>query len=675
MTPRLPAARSDATSGFVQWLARLRHGLGGTRRALEREGAEVEAYMAVLRALDDAGIERELVELRATARLGRLDGARPAAACQGACGARARALALLAVLAERELGMPPYARQRLAALALYDGLLVELGDGEGKTLAVAFAAILHAWRGRCCHVATANEYLAQRDAARLRPLYARCGLSVAAVAQAMQPEQATEAYRADVVYAGGKQLLADHLRDQLLLGGVDDALRLRLRQMTQAGAQRQPVMRGLHAVIVDDAETVLFDEATSPVVISAPSDNPLLIEALRGARALIESLQPGRDYQYHERRRDIAFTRDGEQALDALQHLLPPLWQTPARRDDLVCQALLVRDVLRPGRHYVVQQGKLAIVDDYIGRLLNRPAWTQGLHQAIEIGEGLEPTPPSRVLARMSIARFFRGYRQLGGIGVATHGRRHEVWRVLGRLVLCLPPVRVPAPRAVPAVVCSDQAGKRDALVEDLLHLRDRGEACLVSLRRISDAEAIARQLGERQVKCQFINPRQAGDVDAALGNATSAGQITLFLNLDMAGVDLCPAQPSIGLHLLQFDAQDLARQDRRLRHMVGRNGKTGEVRRYFALDDDLFHYHLPIGLRHLHRLIARTVPHLLPRATLLLLGVAQRRAQGQARRLRRMQPRREAQLNQQLAFAGDRDMDVAAQSVGRSTRAGERSP
>jgi preprotein translocase subunit SecA len=660
MTPRWSAARDGGphgAAGHAPWAGRLRHALGATRRALERERLRVEQRMAGLHALDDAAIERELAELRAAARLGRLDGAGPD-------GGRARALALLAVLAGRELGMKPYPAQLVAALALHDGLLVELGDGEGKTLAVALAAILHAWRGRCCHVATANEYLAQRDAGRLRRLYDRCGLTVAFVAQAMQPEQASAAYRADVVYAGGKQLLADHLRDQLLLGGVDDALRLRLRHLTSAGAQRQPVMRGRQAVIVDDADTVLFNEATSPVIISAPSDNPMMIEALGAARALIESLQPGRDYRYRERRRDIEFTRAGELALDGLQHLLPPLWRARARRDDLVRQALLVRDLLRPQRHYVVQQGKLAIVDDHIGRLLNRPAWTQGLHQAIEIKEGLEPTPPSRVLARMSIARFFCGYRQLGGIGVgvAAPALRREARRVFGRLALRLPAAHASQRQTRPVAVFADQAAKRDALVADLLDLHDRGDACLVALRRISDAEAIARELAGRQVKCQFISTRQAGEVEAALANAVRRGQISLFLNLDIAGVDLPAPAPSVGLHLLQFEAQDLARQDRRIRHLPGRDGRPGSARLYLALDDDLFHYHLPAWLRRAHALIARDVPALLPRASGLLLRLAQSRAQRQARRLRRMQPRREAQLNQQLAFAGDLDMDVGAQ-------------
>lgn len=660
MTSRWSAARDGAdhgASGFAPWTRRLRHAAGATRRALERERRLVEQRMDELHALDDAGIERELVGLRATARLGRLDDAGPDAG-------RARAVALLAVLAGHELGMQPYPAQLVAALALHDGLLVELGDGEGKTLAVAMAAILHAWRGRPCHVATANEYLAQRDAGRLRPLYTRCGLTVAAVAQAMQPEQASEAYRADVVYAGGKQLLADHLRDQLLLGGVDDALRLRLRHLTRAGAPQRPVMRGRHAVIVDDADTVLFDEATSPVIISAPSDNPMMIEALSAAREVIEPLQPGRDYRYHERRRDIEFTPAGELALEGRQHLLPPLWRTRARRDDLVCQALMVRDLLRPQRHYLVQQGKLAIVDDHIGRLLHRPAWTQGLHQAIEIKEGLEPTPPSRVLARMSVARFFRGYRRLGGIGVgvAAPALRREARRVFGCLTLRLPASCAPLRPPRPVAVFADQAAKRDAVVTELLHRYDRGDACLVALRRISDAEAIARQLAGRQVKCQFISVRQAGEVDAALANAAQAGRISLFMNLDLAGVDLPAPEASVGLHLVQFEAQDLARQDGRIRRLVGRHGRPGVAGQYLALDDDVFLYHLPAWLRRVHALIARNAPGLVLRVTGLLLRLAQSRAQQQARRLRRMQPRREAQLNQQLAFAGDRDMDVGAQ-------------
>jgi preprotein translocase subunit SecA len=614
-------------------------------------------------------------------------------------GLRPRALALLTELAERSLHWRPYPRQLMAALALHDGLLVSLAAGEGKTLAAALAAILHAWRGGPCHVACGNEYLAQRDAELMRPLFLRCGLSVASVAQNMQPDQAIEAYRADVVYAAGKQFLADFLSDQIILGGIDDPMRLRLRGLAADAGDRQPAMRGLNAVIVDDAETVLFDEATTPVVISAPSDNPMLIDAVRAARELVGHLQAGRDYRVLESRRDIEFTAAGEAVLDSRSDLLPPLWRTPERRDDLLRQAIVVRDLLQPQRHYVVQQGRLTITDDYLGRLLARPAWTHGLHQAIEIKEGLEPTPPSRVLARMSVAQFFQRYHQLGGIGVALHAVRDEAWRTLGRLSLRLRlaarPGEAPADstQLCPPAILPDHAGKLVAFSRALIGLHRCGLPTLVSLRRISDAEAIARLLAEHRIKCQYFSTRQSAGVADMLQSIAQPGQISLTLNQDACGIDLPKLLASDtaavetlsgledgvaeidaalelseypGMRILQFEVQELARQDQRILHLVGRRGHPGVARQYLALDDDLFRYYLPGWCRTLLHQAARRTPGFLPRFTVWMQRFAQYRAENQARRQRRIQPRREALLNQQLAFAGDRDMDVGAQQFGK---------
>ncbi len=689
------ASRSSSAQerpGLAAWLRRLGHALGTTRRRLDADTAEVLSQRDALCNLDEAALSEALTAIRGEIRLGRMSVAKVTATT--ARSHRLRAFALLAEAAARSLSWRPYPQQLQAAMAMHADMLVSLPAGEGKTLAVAFAAILHAWRGRPCHVATANEYLAQRDAELMRPLYARCGLTVAAVAQSMQPEQVAEAYRADVVYAAGKQFLADFLRDQIILGGVDDPLRLRLRGLALDAGARQPAMRGLHAVIVDDAETVLFDEATTPVVISAPSDNPMLVEAVRGAHELVGHLQAGHDYRMNDRLRDIEFTAHGEASLEQHEHLLPPLWRAQERRDDLVRQAIVVRDQLQAQRHYVVQQGRLSIIDDYIGRLLARPAWTHGLHQAIEIKEGLEPTPPSRVLMRMGIGQFFRRYRRLGGIGVEVHELRAEAWQSLGRLSLSIA-TRTAAlsPAALqrcPFALWPDQARKRAALVEALAQLHARGLPALVSLRRISDAEAIAALLAERQVKCQFFNTRQASGVAETLHGIAQPGQITLTLNLEACGADLplalagednlapglanpAPAMseplelaPHPGLRVLQFETQELARQDRRILQLTGRRGHAGVARQYLALDDDLFRYHLPGWCRNLLVQVARTAPGWLHRVSHGLLRYAQYRAEKQARRQRRMQPRREALLNQQLAFAGDRDMDVGAQQFGK---------
>lgn len=678
---------------MATWERRLWHGLGMTRRALETELSEALEQIESLRGLDESALSEALARIRGEARLGRLSNVKGAPG--KARSNRAFALALLAVAAERSLFMRPHPPQLLAALAMHAGMLVEMPAGEGKTLAVALAAVLLAWRGRPCHLATANEYLASRNAELMRPLFARCGLEVVAVVQNMQPDQTTEAYRADVVYAAGKQLLADFLRDQLILGGVEDPLRRRLHGLSADAGGRRPVMRGLHAVIVDDAETVLYDDAATPVVISAPSDNPMMIEAVRCAHELVGHLQAGRDYRALERQRDIEFTVEGESRLEQHEHLLPPLWRARERRDDLVRQAIVVRDQLRPRRHYLVQQGRLSIIDDYIGRLLVRPGWMQGLYQAIEVKEGLKPTPPSRVLARMGVNPFFRRYPHLGGIGDAAYSARSETWRSLGRLSLRLRSSTAMEPYLCRPGIWPNHESKRAAMVQTLVQLHRHGLPALVCLRRVVDAEALAKQLGEQGLGCQYINPRQSSGMTEALNGMTRPGQISLTLNMDACGaglpmmLDASEARmrttksrlkqgvaedaaeiPELthhaGLRVLQFETQDLARQDRRILALAGRPDQPGVARQYLALDDDLFRYHLPGWCGPLLALAARNTSGLSHGIAHLMFRYAQSRAENQARRLRRMQPRREAILNQQLAFTGDRDMDVGAQQYGK---------
>jgi preprotein translocase subunit SecA len=321
---------------------------------------------------------------------------------------------------------------------------------------------------------------------------------------------------------------------------------------------------------------------------------------------------------------------------------LPPLWRTPERRDDLLRQAIVVRDLLQPQRHYVVQQGRLTITDDYLGRLLARPAWTHGLHQAIEIKEGLEPTPPSRVLARMSVAQFFQRYHQLGGIGVALHAVRDEAWRTLGRLSLRLRlaarPGEAPADstQLCPPAILPDHAGKLVAFSRALISLTLNQDACGIDLPKLlaSDTAAVETLSGLED---------GVAEIDAALELSEYPG-----------------------MRILQFEVQELARQDQRILHLVGRRGQPGVARQYLALDDDLFRYYLPGWCRTLLHQAARRTPGFLPRFTVWMQRFAQYRAENQARRQRRIQPRREALLNQQLAFAGDRDMDVGAQQFGK---------
>ena len=312
--PPRDQADGAASSGPTAWRRWLAHRSGQLSRRLHAQAAQAMAAAERARGWDDARLDAELLHLRQALRLGR----EPAAAAGATPPATAvQALAAVAEVAARTVGRRPYQVQLLAALAMHDGLVVQMKAGEGKTLAVALAAVLQGWQGRPCHVVTANEYLAQRDADQMAPLFARCGLRATAVVHGMPPEALRNAYGAELVYATSKQLLADHLCDQIVLGGATDATRRRIHELRPGGAGLVRT-RGLHAALVDEADSVMIDEANTPLIISAPQPNPLLVSAVLAARDIADGLQDGLHYRIDARLREVHLTDAGRAHLEDL---------------------------------------------------------------------------------------------------------------------------------------------------------------------------------------------------------------------------------------------------------------------------------------------------------------------------------------------------------------------
>ncbi|RYY70108.1 MAG: hypothetical protein EOO24_50075, partial [Comamonadaceae bacterium] len=362
--------------------------------------------------------------------------------------------------------------------------------------AVAMAAVLGGWDGRPCHVVTANEYLAARDVELMRKLYTLCGCSASAVTQEMERHLVGPAYACDIVYATAPQLLADFLRDQLLLRGAQSPVQRRLWRMRGGGGGQQPVMRGLYAAVIDEADGVLIDESTTPLIIASPQANPLMVRATHVARELVDQMERDVHYRVHAAgAQDVRLLPAGEDWLDTVEHQLPEFWQQRDRRENLVSMALLARDVFQRDRHYVVQEGRVVIVDENTGRLMPDRSWSHGIHQAIEAREGLELTDPSQTAARMTFQDFFRRYHVLSGASGTLQGIAHEMWSTYGLLTLWLAP-RVPSRlRTGERHVYADREAKLDGIVAETRRLQSEGLPVLVGTRRILDSEAIAERL------------------------------------------------------------------------------------------------------------------------------------------------------------------------------------
>ncbi|MDX1763069.1 MAG: hypothetical protein R3231_01980, partial [bacterium] len=302
----------------------------------------------------------------------------------------AEALALVAEASSRVLGLRPYPVQIIGALALWKGYLAEMATGEGKSLTASLAATIAGWTARPCHVITVNDYLAGRDADTMRPLYSFCGVSVGWVSSTMTPDERRANYEKGIVYTTSKEILADFLRDRLKLGRCHQASRrlIRRRFHGRSALPDELVMRGIDTAIVDEADSVLIDEAVTPLIISHSQPNAPLLEACRIAHKMSESLSEATDYRINQKYREVVLTETGQKKIEALAADRSGMWQSRVRREEWVTQALTARVFYKRGQQYVVHEGEVVIVDEFTGRLMPQRTWQHGLHQAVEAREG-----------------------------------------------------------------------------------------------------------------------------------------------------------------------------------------------------------------------------------------------------------------------------------------------
>ena len=596
--------------------------------------------------LSDEALDERLNQLRAQVRLGGL--------AQDHSGRlRMESMAAISIAGQREIQRLPYQVQVLAAMAMHEGCVVQMAAGEGKTLAVAVAAILHGWRGLPCHVVTSNDYLASRDVELMRPMYERCGVSVQAVVHETPQDELSQHYAADVVYATSKQLLADYLRDAIELNGGLDPARRRIQNFSKRAYSR---MRGLYAAIVDEADNVLIDEAMTPLIISAPQPSPLLSQAVQAAHALAQQMVLDVDYLVLHEFRDVSFTASGKEKLEKITHDLPPVWHAPERREDLMRQALVARDVYLLDRHYLIEDGKIVILDESTGRAMPGRSWSFGLHQAIEVKEGVEISHPTKTMARMSFQEFFTHFHLMGGASGTLQGVRAELWWTYGLATLSVP-TRKPSQLDVkfPKHFASRQE-KWDQLVQDVMDLHQHQVPILVGTRSLIDSELIEQTLRERGLSCAVLNAKHLSQEAEIVEQAGEVGHITVATNMAGRGTDIlidASVERMGGLHVLVLEPHESSRVDWQLYGRAGRHGAPGVAQPYVSMEDDLLKRHLP---RFMQSWLTVLKSSGVLRGTVLpvLLWLSQTLAQWRASAVRRSMRAREAQLRKQLSFAGE---------------------
>ena len=568
------------------------------------------------------------------------------------------AVAAIVEAAERTLGLRPYPVQIVGALALDHGFLAEMATGEGKTLTACLPMILAAWTQRPAHLVTVNDYLSDRDATEMRPLYAFCGVSTAAVTAPMDQAERYRSYQKDVVYVTSKELVADFLRDRLRLGKLQHPTRRLIAGLLPGRALRpdEIVMRGLDTVIVDEADSVLIDEAVTPLIISRARDNETLREACRIASEITDTLEPGRDYQVDERYKEVRISDAGEARILDAAAKLPGVWQGTLRREELVKQALTAREFYRRDKQYVVEDGRVTIVDEFTGRLMPNRSWRAGLHQAVEAKEGLDATLPTETLSRLSFQRFFRQFRRIGGMTGTASEASSEFWHIYGLPVLQIPTHRPCVRHMNPDRVFATRDRKFEAIVSEIASCHESGRPVLVGTRNVEASETLASLLRSRNLEFNLLNATHHSDEARVVASAGQSGNITIATNMAGRGTDIKLGRGVAamgGLHVIATERHEARRIDRQLFGRCARQGDPGSARAYVSVDDELIRRFVPSWVRHrIEAAVGANFPASSQMAKQALRH-AQKAAEKLASRQRASVLRADDNLEKSLGFAG----------------------
>ncbi|MGO8739252.1 preprotein translocase subunit SecA [Rhodoblastus sp.] len=627
----------------LNWLAaRLSVLLAGRRsRQAAKDGDAASARAAALADRSEAELAQCLAKARAALR---------------ARGMRSpvliETLAVAAEAARRKLGLTPFACQLACASALTGGAVAEMETGEGKTLAAYLAAAVFALAGRGVHIVTANDYLARRDADYLRPAFAALGLSVGVVVGGDEPAARRAAYGAEIVYISSKEVAFDYLRDGLTRPAEtgDRRLAAKLARVFGKAAGEEPIQRTLDVAIVDEIDSVLVDEAGTPLLISTNRPGEISETVAREAYDLAEHFVPARDFTIDPFILTPALTPHGQERLAEIALGKSGPWRVRLIREELLRAAIGARYVLQKDQHYLVRDGKIVLIDQSSGRVTPDRHWSHGLSLMVEVKENCVSTGEKKSLASISFQRFFRQYATICGTSGTAREVAAELHSVYGLkpawIARRLPLRRVTAPRRVFA--------NRDALWAEAARiacvLQKRGQPALVAVRSVREADRASAALCKAGVVHRVLSAAQDDAEAEIVAGAGQSGAITVVTNMAGRGTDikLGPGVAELGgLMVMVCERHDSRRVDRQLIGRCARQGDPGLVMELVSREDSVLRLLDPFWTRILERR---------PAWTELAIARAQRLADRRSRAARLQLLRRDEQLTQVMGFAGGLD-------------------
>ncbi|WP_404295132.1 hypothetical protein [Halomonas sp.] len=568
--------------------------------------------------LDDQRLDEAIVEMKTRLALG-----------GSASEPEGRDMALLREVSRRVLGLRPHDVQLMAACVVMSGRIAEMATGEGKTLVAALAAAWRALSGTRVHVVTVNDYLAARDARVMSGFYARLGLRVGIVTQESSPEQRIAAYRAPLCYCTNKELAFDYLR-QSASGLLRDApLQRRLINLTNnnrpesTNAASAAMLPGLEFAILDEADSVLIDEARTPLILSKKGDMYLAADVLERVMTHAQTLKPGVDIRVDPARWSVDIS---DPALNLLHrgfhHETRGPLSIPRLREELLRQALMALHLYRVGEHYLVREGKVGIIDEYTGRIMPDRSWRGGLHQMIELKEGVALTAPLETHASMTYQRFFRRYVMLSGMSGTVREVASELWNVYELEVQSVPTHMPVRRRELSDRIYSSETAKWTAIQDHVAELHARGVPVLIGCRTVAGSRRASDMLTQAGLVHKVLNADETAREADIIAVAGQRGSITVATNMAGRGTDIALGEGIAelgGLHVVMTERHDSRRIDRQLAGRCARQGEPGVFVAMLSIEDRLYGYLRPRSLAWIFQLAVRFWPSLVGKALIRL--------------------------------------------------------
>lgn len=481
------------------------------------------------------------------------------------------AFAVVREASTRILGMTPYYVQLIGAIALHQGNIAEMKTGEGKTLVATMPLYLNALEGKGAHLVTVNDYLASRDAEQMGLLYNFLGMAVGLNRNGLNPEEKREAYAADITYGTNSEFGFDYLRDNMVL------------------YKEERVQRPLNFAIVDEVDSILVDEARTPLIISgnAEKSTDLYVRANQFARLLTEK----QDYTVDLKTKSVQLTEEGMTKAEKFFGIKNLYDYSNVNINHHVSEAMKAHAIMHRDQDYVVKDGEIVIVDPFTGRLMQGRRYSEGLHQAIEAKEGLDIQSESKTLATITLQNFFRMYQKLSGMTGTAKTEEEEFQSIYNMDVIEIPTNKPMIRKDNPDLIYKTQKGKFNAVVEEIAKLYHRGQPVLVGTVAVETSELISKLLKRKGIPHNVLNAKNHAREAEIIENAGQAGSVTIATNMAGRGTDIKLGEGVSdlgGLFILGTERHESRRIDNQLRGRSGRQGDPGESRFYLSLEDDL---------------------------------------------------------------------------------------